>query len=308
MRNSFLSRRVFIKAILLTGFLASHCVLAQDYPGLISLPGQNQVVYYSQGSEVKASRMARQLKNVNAFYAKHLGSTPEVALLVLSVNDWKNYAADVVYGMPHYRNDQTLVVASEDNGFWKSFIPPMDKIPVDLASRIRNAYSKNGKISMEPFFDLLAIHELGHAYHFQDSIRMQRNWLSELFVNIFLHSYIAENEPGLLPALTTFPEMVVALTDPATLAFTSLHDLHTRYNEIAQKHPQNYGWYQCRWHMAAGTIYDAGKIEMVKRLWVALRTQKKVLDDDRLAEFLKMNVHERLAEVQTNWDNPNKRE
>jgi len=39
---------------------------------------------------------------------------------------------------------------------------------------------------------------------------MQRLWMQELFCNIMLHTYIAENEPQNLPALELFPEMVVS--------------------------------------------------------------------------------------------------
>ena len=58
----------------------------------------------------------------------------------------------------------------------------------------------------------LAIHELGHALHFQHGLNMQRKWLA---------------------------------------------DLENRYDEIGQRYPQNYGWYQSRWHSSAADIYDA---------------------------------------------------
>ncbi len=112
--------------------------------------------------------------------------------------------------MPHYGDNQTLYVAAEDNAFWRSFIPPVDELPAEQSKLISETYSDNkGGLTMEPFFDLLAIHELGHAFHIQDSLMMQRKWMGELFANILLHTYIAENEPHLLPALIVFPEMVV---------------------------------------------------------------------------------------------------
>jgi hypothetical protein len=125
--------------------------------------------------------------------------------------------------------------------------------------------------------------------------------MGELFVNILLHTYIAEKEPALLPALTLFPKMVVAITDTATLKYTSLQDLEKFYNQIAQQSPQNYGWYQCRWHMEAGSIYEAGGLAVFKKLWSVLKYQKEVLNDPELTSLLTENVHTRVADVLQKW-------
>ena len=136
---------------------------------------------------------------------------PKVTLLILNPTDWPKYTTFPVYGMPHY--DETrdlLIVASENNDFWNSFIPPVDMLPKELADKIKTTYvDQNDNLTMQAFFDLLAIHELGHAFHFQAGLNVQRMWMGELFCNIFLHTYIAENEPDKLAALTVFPQMVI---------------------------------------------------------------------------------------------------
>ncbi|TDE15651.1 hypothetical protein [Dyadobacter psychrotolerans] len=247
--------------------------------------------------------MAKQLDQVIAFYSTQLQFTPSVTLLILSPQDWNKHTKFPFYGMPHYTSNKTLIVASEDNDYWKSMIPALDKMSKEQADLITSAYSdKKGGLNMEPFFDLLAIHELGHAYHNQGGLVMQRRWMGELFPNILLHTYIAENEPGLLPALTAFPKMVVATTEKSTLKYTTLQDLETYYNEIGPKFPQNYGWYQCRWHVAAGKIYDDSKIPGFKSLWYVLKTQREILNDKELVDLLKTKVHKSLADVPMNWD------
>lgn len=294
---------LLITLLLLIRCITPGSVNAQTYDSLIMLPGHQAQVYHSEGAAIKAKRMAGQLDQVMQFYSGQIGFTPSVALLVLSPADWKKYTQNMVYGMPHYTNNKTLIVAAENNDFWKSFIPPLDKLSLELASAIRNTYADPiAGLSMEHFFDLLAIHELGHAFHKQCGLQMQRNWMGELFVNIFLHSYIAEKEPQLLPALTLFPKMVVAMTDTATLKYTSLQDLEKFYNQIAQQSPQNYGWYQCRWHMEAGSIYEAGGIAVMKKLWQALKNQQAVVDDKAFTDILAAKVHARVAAVLLNWD------
>lgn len=297
-------KNAFAIGLFLAGyFFSCNTVHAQAYEGLKPLEGYQTTTYFSTGKEAKAKRMAQQLDNVMAFYTKHLQFTPTVTLLILSPDDWNKFTKFPFYGMPHYTSNKTLIVASDDNAYWKSMIPAQDKIPPAYAALVKATYAaKSGGLTMEPFFDLLAIHELGHAYHNQGGLVMQRRWMGELFPNILLHTYIAEKEPKLLAALTTFPEMLVATTDRAQLKYTSLQDLEANYNEIGPKYPQNYGWYQCRWHIAAGKIYEAGHIQGLKNLWLTLKNQREILNDKELAELLTEKVHKSVADVLVKWD------
>ena len=275
----------------------------REFPGLTPLEGHLTQVYFSTGSDEKAVRIANQMDHVINFYDDKLMFRPEVILLVLSPDDWGSFTNFPVYGMPHYSNNKTLIVASQNNDFWDGFIPPQESLSADIAELVSRAYSgDDGKLTMEPFFDLLAIHELGHAYHIQDNLLMQRKWMGEVFVNLFLHTYIAEQEPQLLPQLTVFPRMVLASTQKSSLKYTTLKDLEDRYNEIGQQYPMNYGWYQCRWHNSAAIIYDVGGIQVVKDLWDVLKSNREPLDDEKFASLLSREVHQKLADVYLKWD------
>ena len=282
---------------------ATSTVLAQSFEGLNHLEGNKIKTYYSSGSKAQAEIMAKRCHNVISFYRSLISFEPTVTLLVLSPADWSKYTSFPVYGMPHYNDAKTLIVASNDNDFWKSFIPPINQLPKELAQQISKTYSdKDNSLSMRGFFDLLAIHELGHAFHEQGGLTMQRKWMGELFANILLHTYIAEKEPGLIPALTVFPQMVVSSTNKSDLKFTTLNELESNYNLLGQQYPNNYGWYQCRWHKAAGKIYDDGGTEAFKKLCQALKEQKEELDDVAFANLLSKKVHKSVANVQLKWD------
>jgi hypothetical protein len=125
--------------------------------------------------------------------------------------------------------------------------------------------------------------------------------MGELFCNIFLHTYIAENEPECLPALTVFPDMVVGAGSSA-YPYTFLKDLETHYTAIAQNHPRNYGWYQSKLHIAARNIYDAGGASVSKLLWPALK-EKKQLNDQELNKLFSLKVHPSVADVMLKWEN-----
>lgn len=275
---------------------------AQDYSSLSALKGTKVKVFYSTGFESRAWSISERVDKAMDYYQQLLNLKPEVTLLVLTVQDWPKYTGMPVIGMPHYKNDKVLVVAAHDNAFWKSFIPPLDKLPATLAKQIKETYKDSaGNVSMQPFFDLLALHELGHAFHMQAGLNMQRKWMQELFVNILLHTYVAEKEPKLLPALTVFPQMVISNGSSGYL-YTSLKDVHEKYSEIGAKHPNNYGWYQCRWHAAAGAIYDADNVNAVSLLWKTLKDQQQTLEDGALVPFFEQAGLRSVAAMISNWD------
>lgn len=267
------------------------------------LEGQNIDTYFSEGSNEQAVYMANLCDSVISFYKSIIEFQPTVTLLVLSPDDWSSYTTFPVYGMPHYPDEKTLVVASDDNDFWKSMLPPLDQLPTQLAATISKTYvDDSGNLTMRVFFDLLAIHELGHAFHEQGDLTMQRIWMKELFANMFLHTYIAEKKPELLPELTIFPQMVVSSTNKEALKYTTLEELENNYGLITQQYPQNYGWYQCKWHIASGNIYDEGGIAVFQKLWKVLKTQKVSLDDSEFSTLLSNVVHKSVADVPLNWN------
>lgn len=294
----------YIFQFMVFAFILVQPAKAQPFSQLDSLKDHVARVYYSSGYKERAETIIKRVDKAMAYYNQLLAFEPLVTLLVLSPGDWTRYTTlPVVYGMPHYNpGNKTLVVAAEDNPFWKSFIPPVDQLPKDLREKIQSAYkSGKGDLGMQPFFDLLAIHELGHAFHVQGGLTMQRKWMGELFVNILLHTFIAENEPGALPALTVFPKMVVA-AGSKEFKYTSLRDVHERYDEIGQQYPKNYGWYQCRWHAAAAGIYNAAGKQVCSKLWNAFKTNKEILTDEQLVVFLETAADKAVADLMRNWD------
>ncbi len=104
--------------------------------------------------------MAARIEKAIAFHHDLLGFKPTVTFLILSAPDWKVYTTEgAVYGMPHYsEKSNRLIVAAEDNAFWKSFLPPLNELPENLRGPIQTTYAgSDGNLTLQPFFDLLAI-------------------------------------------------------------------------------------------------------------------------------------------------------
>jgi len=299
---------VQIMAVLLS---FCHFSFAQDSSGtktgpfpLEELKGFMQTFYYSPGHEGRAKSIAVFMENAGAYFQKEIRFTPKTTFYVLAPRHWKAFAAKPlqdVYGFPHNIDRSRLAVAAEDNDFWRSFLPPVDKLPPSMAAQVKIAYGKpDGSYSMMPFFDLLALHEMGHSYTAQAGLKMHRHWMGELFVNIMLHTYIAEKQPELLPALEAFPDMVVN-AGTAEYKFTSLADFEELYPTLGMG-PKNYGWYQCKLHSAAKDIYNTGGKKVLKRLWKALKKHQDEMTDEEFTSMLKKEVHPSVANVYLNWN------
>lgn len=283
-------------------FASAEITHAQQKSELVKTNHLSLTAYYSKGFDERAKLIASRTEKALLFHKNLLGFEPKVTLLVLSKNDWSRFTDFPVYGMPHYNDKETLIVAAEDNEFWKSFLPPLEQLPADFRKAVTETYkNSNNEISMQAFFDLLALHELGHAFHQQGGLTMQRKWMGELFCNILLHTYIAENEQQQLPALTLFPKMVIA-GGIKGFTYIRLKDIEERYDEIGREHARNYGWYQCRWHKAAGDIYETNGKLICKILWNALLNQKIKLNDEELLLFFDKSGAITVADMMRYWE------
>ena len=268
--------------------------MSKQYPDLSLVSGYIFPMYVSSGCEERGRAMAAVCQRAHQFLSHTLQAQADVTVLVLAPAQWSEYGTYPTYGMPHADPDrQALIMAGENNAFWQSMAPPLEMLSPETAAAARTAYGlPDGSIDLAPFFDLLSVHELAHLFHDQANVQFPRKWLQEFFANLSLHAYVATQEPVHLPVLETFPRLVVE-AGSATFEHHSLADFERLYTGVG---PQNYGWYQCRLHVAAKGVYDAGGVAALQRLWQAFPP----ISDDQLIQVLDQ-VHPRLEQVFTGW-------
>ncbi len=88
-----------------------------QYPNLIELSDFQFPVYASAGTEQQAQSIAARCRNAREFLGSALEFEPQMRVLVLTPEHWSEYATFPVYGMAHFTDERTLVVAGQDNGF-----------------------------------------------------------------------------------------------------------------------------------------------------------------------------------------------
>ncbi|MGK7397359.1 MAG: hypothetical protein ACNS62_22470 [Candidatus Cyclobacteriaceae bacterium M3_2C_046] len=257
-------------------------------------------VFYSNNYQERAEKIGQRTNQALELFNPVFQYDPAVDLLILNSTDWSRHTRMPVYGMPHYQNG-SLIVAASENDFWSGFLPAQDQLPDNQAELIRNTYlDTTGKISLKRFFDFVALHELAHAYHLQAQVNMQRKWLQELFANLVMYTYLAEQEHASIPAVMVFSEMVVnAGSDD--YKYVSLEDFENHYDLIASREPQNYGWYQSKLNLMAREIYDRGGLNLLRQLWQALKNSPNHLNDQQLHQLLQNTLGQDMADKLKNW-------
>ncbi len=261
--------------------------------GLVEIPRYPFPVCASPGTEERARQVADRLARARDFLS-HVFSVdhPEISLVVLSEEDWRTHSPGPPYGMPHYREGR-LVVAGTEGEFWRALLEMLDMSDPELRRKVDEIYSTSGGTNLSSFFDLLAVHELAHAFHDQNQGSFFRRWLQELFANLCLHTYVACTEPDHLPRLVTFPLAFTSI-DPYEFRHRSLGDFERLYSRVGAT---NYAWYQCKFHVVAQRLYDAAGPDCLRRLWSGFFS----ISDLRLVSVLEHAVNPLLAETFVGW-------
>lgn len=269
------------------------------HEGLEAFDGFAHPVFVSTGvdPEVVAGH-AERVTRAHAHLHSTLDRGARFALLVLGPDDWAPRSEHPVYGMPNYNNGN-LVVAATSNPFWHAFAELIGGVSLPDGPAVADVYRAAGDSGdLTPFFDLLAVHELAHVFIEQRPVHFPRLWLTELACNLALHSYVAACEPELLTTLETFPRAMGAI-DPSRFSHRRLAEFDCYYAHGME--PLNYGWYQCRFHVAAATVHDASDGRALRALWDEFgrdeTSRRDTSTDASLAELLAAVVQDRKSVV-----------
>lgn len=272
---------------------------AQYRPALQNMEGYSFPVLFSDGGSMKAKHVAARCERAYRYLKGVLEFNPTFRLLVLSSRDWETHADFPMYGMPHTAGGETLVVGEKPADFWQDVIQMLDYVltPTQRVEMEALYGVVGGQIDVDPFADLLVVHELGHLFHEQVPFDFPRLWLMELFANLCLHTYVAEEEPEQLPVWTTLPERIMDLPVDR-VRHRSLEDFERLYSDVGL---ENYVWYQFGLIVGAKRIYDAAGVDGLRRLYRTFATSETGLADKQLAERLEERVHPVAAQLIRTW-------
>lgn len=250
---------------------------------LPELGGYPFEVRYSEGALMRAQAVA-DLAAKAYVYFRHwfTGAEPDIALIVADEVDWSEHLPYELAAF--FRDDPSEIrpgiVLMPSGDFW-----------VDLAEDLRDAFPRgykkllaaypdgSGGVDLQPFFDLITIHEIGHAFEVLGDLRLPTFWLSEIFANLAMHAFVATQLPAKLPTLKTLPTVGAGSRKLAARVraegYSTLDELQAHYTGDWAD-PLNYLWFQHRWLRLAAKMFEVDGEDGLVRFWDCFHSVDRV--------------------------------
>lgn len=283
--------------------------------GLAQLGGYPFEVRYSGGSLVRARSVADVAADAYVYFS-HLfsGIEPDIAVIVADEGDWKSRQP---YGLPFFNDDDgqirpgIVVMPAGSGTFWIEMGRDLRDASPRSYTRLLATYPDGaGGLDLQPFFDLVTIHELGHAFEVLGDLRLPAFWLGEVFANLALHAFVATKQPE---GLSTLEVLSAVGAQSRRLSarmraegYSTLEELEAHYTGGDQPmSPLNYVWYQYRWQRLAARMFDADGEEGLVRFWDCFHAADHLSSGEvataSLARLLAVEVSETLGRAVQNW-------
>jgi hypothetical protein len=283
--------------------------------GLTRLGGYPFEVRYSDGALVRARAAADVAANAYA-YLSHLfsGIDPDIAVIVADEADWQSRQP---YGLPFFNDDDgqirpgIVVMPAGSGDFWTGMGQDIRDASPPGYARLLAAYPDGADgLDLQPFFDLVTIHELGHAFEVLGDLRLPAFWLGEIFANLALHAFVATRQPESLNTLEVLSTVGARSRRLAARmraeGYSTLEELEAHYTGGDQPmSPLNYVWYQYRWQRLAAKTFNADGEDGLVRFWNCFHGTDRAGSGEvtaaSLAPLLRTEVSQTLGRAVQNW-------
>jgi hypothetical protein len=272
-------------------------------------------VRYSLGAQVRARVSANIAADAYVYFSRLFsGVEPDIAVIVANKADWESRQP---YGLPFFNDDDgqirpgIVVMPAESGDFWVAMGQELHEASPRGYTRLLATYPDGaGGLDLQPFFDLVTIHELGHAFEVLGDLRLPTFWLGEVFANLALHAFVATRQPESLNTLETLS--TVGAQSPRLDAriraegYSTLEDLEAHYtggdNPMS---PLNYVWYQYRWQRLAAKMFNDDGEDGLVRFWDCFHESDRLGSHEvtaaSLAPLLRADVSETLGQAIQDW-------
>jgi hypothetical protein len=282
---------------------------------LARLEGYPFEVRYSDGALVRATAAADVAAHAYVYFSRLFSAVePDIAVIVADEADWSSNGP---YGLPFFNDDAgqirpgVVVMPAGGGDFWIEMAQDLrDASPHGYAKLLATYPDGTGGLDLQPFFDLITIHELGHAFEVLGDLRLPTFWLSEIFVNLALHAFVATRLRASLTTLEVLPTVGAGSRKLGARmraeGYSTLEELQAHYPPGSDESmsPLNYVWFQYRWQRLAAKVFAADGEDGLVRLWDCFHSRDRVDDwatAASLAPLLTAEVSPTLGREVRDW-------
>jgi hypothetical protein len=283
---------------------------------LAQLGGYPFEVRYSDGALKRARAAADVAADVYGYFSRlFTPAEPNIAVIVADRADWPG--DELPYGLPFFRDEAgelrpgIVVMPAGGGDFWTAITQDLRHAsPRGYAQLLATYPDGAGGVDLQPFFDLITIHELGHAFESLGDLRLPTLWLSEIFVNLALHAFVATRLPESLQTLEVLPTVGARSRKLAARmrgeGYSTLEQLQAHYpGSDDPMSPLNYVWFQYRWQRLAARMFEVDGEDVLVRFWHCFHATDRVnaaeVTAASLAPLLTAEVSPTLGRAVRKW-------
>jgi hypothetical protein len=252
--------------------------------GLESIQG-SMPTYYSPHAAARARYLQKLLGGEIAYFTDQFQFPfHPVTIAVLNSAQWPKVAGAEPYGMPSVEGTQPAVVvmpASWDGVSWMVF-PKRTQVPPDMLRKALAGGKRWHQIRFEGG-DGIGTHEIGHYIIRQLGIDPQTNWFNEFLASYAGYAYLKAQRPDQVLSNEIF--WAVGLQH-SPHPFTMLDDFENRYEELQEKYPGNYGWYQLALDQRVIEVYRQEGLDYLRTIRAQFAAGGAKLDSAQVLDKL----------------------
>ena len=228
----------------------------------VGLPSDtHEITVYFSGEQYRdrAKSVQGLVEGAIDFYQDALAIDHKIDVVLFNETDWQKYIgqAGPPYGLP-------FIAGSYVEGTQIAIVPATANGVVSQGALALGNYAQEETLAKVPltnrtfedgasaFTDVIAIHELGHAYTTAYGIGPYSAWMNEFLATYFAYAYLREKHPDLATVFEIYAYHLNA-DAPNTRPDYSLKRLETLYVGVG---PQDYTWYQGMFVGLAMQVYD----------------------------------------------------
>jgi hypothetical protein len=226
------------------------------------------IIYFSKGYNERALELSRLYEDSYSLFEDSLQVRPNIRVAALDEADWKKITITnrLPYGMPWIDMYSMPFVAFLPALPEKSFFAlHVDKseVPAKIIEEL-DSVGLSYQFMATRLVDVIGIHEIGHGFIRELNMVPNQKWLNELLAGYFMTIYAKYRRPELLTMGRCY-NRVTQLTKPpaATPKYTTLEDFEKLYFGVG---PENYGWYQERFHQRIDEMVDVYGFSFITKI------------------------------------------
>lgn len=150
--------------------------------GLARLEGYPFEVRHSAGATVRATAAAQLAAAAYMYFSRLFSAVePDLALIVADEPDWPSRKQP--YGLAYFNDDPgqirpgIVVMPAGRGDFWSGMAQDLHNATPWGYRKLLAAYPDGaGGVDLQPFFDLITVHEVGHAFETLGDPRLPTSW------------------------------------------------------------------------------------------------------------------------------------